>query len=163
MLVCLPCDCTSANLNKTSVREKSRSVYLPIGEFSELFDDIPPLVLDMRRVCVVVDSLISAEKVCDCVIFAWCWQAELRYVVAWLSCCTKIFCASHKNASSVFSFADWALENQFSTQGTLVALNHRPVFADTKVIIRVLCFNQFVVCSKQNPVVYRTAKKAVFC
>ena len=66
-----PCDFTSGNLNKTSVREKSRGVYLPIGEFSELFDDIP-LVLDMRRVCVVVDSLISAEKVCDCVIFAWC-------------------------------------------------------------------------------------------
>ena len=30
MLVCRPCDCTSGNLNKTSVREKSRGVYLPM-------------------------------------------------------------------------------------------------------------------------------------
>ena len=39
--------------------------------FSELFDDIS-LVLNVRRLCVVVDSLISAAKVCDCVISAWC-------------------------------------------------------------------------------------------
>ena len=32
--------------------------------FSELFDDIS-VVLNFRRLCVVVDSLISAEKVCD--------------------------------------------------------------------------------------------------
>ena len=55
----------------TSVREKSRGVYLAIGCFSELFDDIS-LKLNMRRLCVVVDSLISAAKVCDCVISAWC-------------------------------------------------------------------------------------------
>ena len=33
-------------------------------------------------------------------------QVELRYVVSdrgWSSCCTKIFCTSHWNASSVFS------------------------------------------------------------
>ena len=30
-LVCRPCDSTSGNLNKTSVREKSRGVYLPRG------------------------------------------------------------------------------------------------------------------------------------
>ena len=28
----------------------------------------------MRRLCVVVDGLVSAAKVCDCVISAWCWQ-----------------------------------------------------------------------------------------
>ena len=66
-----PCDSTSGNLNETSVREKSRGVYLAIGCFSELFDDIS-LKLNMRRLCVVVDSLISAAKVCDCVISAWC-------------------------------------------------------------------------------------------
>ena len=37
-------------------------------------------------------------------------------VVARLSCWTKIFCASHKNVSSVFSLADFALKNQFSTE-----------------------------------------------
>ena len=31
MLVCGPCDFTSGNLIKTSVREKSRGVYLPMG------------------------------------------------------------------------------------------------------------------------------------
>ena len=36
-------------------------------------------------------------------------------VVAWLKCCTKLFCASHKNVSSVSSLADFALKNQFST------------------------------------------------
>ena len=35
-------------------------------------------------------------------------------------------------------------------------------FADTKVIICVVCFIQFVVYSVRNPVVYRTAKKVVF-
>ena len=36
-----------------------------------LFNDIS-LMLNVRRLCVVVDSLISAAKVCDCVISAWC-------------------------------------------------------------------------------------------
>ena len=35
--------------------------------FSELFDDIS-LMLTVRRLCVVVDSLVSATKVWDCVI-----------------------------------------------------------------------------------------------
>ena len=30
------------------------------------------LVLNVRRLYTVVDSLISAAKVCDCVISAWC-------------------------------------------------------------------------------------------
>ena len=42
-----------------------------------------------------------------------------------------------------------------------MALHHRPVFADKKVINCALCFIQFVVYSLQNPVVYRTAKKVV--
>ena len=42
-----------------------------------------------------------------------------------------------------------------------MALHHRPVFADKKVIIFALCFIQFVVYSMRNPVVYRTAKKVV--
>ena len=44
-----------------------------------------------------------------------------------------------------------------------MALHHRPVFADKKVIICALCFIQFVVYSMRNTVVYRTAKKVVFC
>ena len=44
-----------------------------------------------------------------------------------------------------------------------MALNHRPVFADKKVIVRVLSFIQFVVYSMRNSVVYRKAKKVVFC
>ena len=41
-------------------------------------------MLNVRRLCVVVDSLISAAKVCDCVISAWCLQVcdrvvELRF------------------------------------------------------------------------------------
>ena len=50
-------------------------------------------MLNVRRLWVVGDSLISAAKVCDCVSSALCWQAQLRYVVEWLSCCTKIFLA----------------------------------------------------------------------
>ena len=69
-----PCDSTSANLNRTSVREKS--IYRCLSgnrlSFSELFDDIS-LMLNVRRLGVVVNSLISAAKeVCDCVISAWC-------------------------------------------------------------------------------------------
>ena len=41
-------------------------------------------MLNVRRLCVVVDGLISAAKVCDCVISAWCLQVcdrvvELRF------------------------------------------------------------------------------------
>ena len=67
-----PCDSTSGNLNKTSVREKPGACLSGNRlSFSELFDDIS-LMLNVRRLCVVVDSLISAAKVCDCVISAWC-------------------------------------------------------------------------------------------
>ena len=31
-------------------------------------------MLSVGRLCVVVDSLISTAKVCDCVISAWCRQ-----------------------------------------------------------------------------------------
>ena len=79
--------------------------------FSELFDDIS-LVLNVRRLCVVVDCLISAAKVRDSVISAWC----CRYVVAWWSYFAKILCASNKNVSLVFRFADCALEKLLSTQ-----------------------------------------------
>ena len=60
-----------------------------------------------------MDSLISAAKVCDCVISA-CVD---RYVIAWLNCgFAKIFCASHINiVLSVFSLADCTLEKQLST------------------------------------------------
>ena len=62
-LVCRPCDYKSGNLNKTSVREKSRG-------FSELFDDLW-LLLNVRRLCVVVDSLIRAtNSLCVIVISA---------------------------------------------------------------------------------------------
>ena len=40
--------------------------------FSGLFDDIL-LVFNVRRLCVVVDSLISAAKVYNCVISKWFW------------------------------------------------------------------------------------------
>ena len=58
------CDSTSANLNKTSLSGNMLS-------FSELFDDISPM-LNVGRLCVVVDSLNSAAKVCDCVISTCC-------------------------------------------------------------------------------------------
>ena len=48
----------------------------------KLFDNLS-LVVNVRRLCVVVESLISTAKVCDCVISAWCWEAELNEVRAW--------------------------------------------------------------------------------
>ena len=112
-LVCQPCDYTSANEKDEYKRKVQRCLFANRLSFHELFDDIS-LVLNVRRLCVVVDSLISAAKVCDCVISAWCWQA--RYVIAWLSCFAKIFCASHKNVFSVFRLPDFTLEKQLSTQ-----------------------------------------------
>ena len=83
---------------------------------------------------------------------------------------TVIFCASQKEVSSVFSLVDCALENQFSTRigsrsgfSELYGFEPKAAFADKKVIIYVLYFNQFVVYSMRNPVIYRTAKKVVFC
>ena len=69
-------------------------------------------MLNVRRLCVVVDCLISAAKVCDSVISAWC----CRYVVAWWSYFAKILCASNKNVSLEFRFADYALEKLLSIQ-----------------------------------------------
>ena len=67
-----PCDSTSGNLNKTSVSTKvQRCLSGNRLSFPELFDDISRM-LNVRRLCVVVDSLISAAKECDCVISAWC-------------------------------------------------------------------------------------------
>ena len=77
-----PQELTFCSIN--AVREKSRGVYLPIGwvfpSYSTVwFDDIS-LVLNVRRLCVVVDSLISAAKVSDCVISAWYWKVCDRVV-----------------------------------------------------------------------------------
>ena len=44
--------------------------------FSELFDDLL-LMLNVRRLCVVVDSLIGAAKVCD-------FGMVLTGMIAWL-------------------------------------------------------------------------------
>ena len=52
------------------------------------------------------------------------------------------------------------IEANWDPSLNLLALNHRPVFADKKVIICALCFIQFVVYSMRNPVVYRIAKKS---
>ena len=73
MLVCQPCESTSGNLNKTSLREKSRgALFVSRLSFSELFDDIL-LELNVRTLYVVVDQgRISAAKVCDCVVSAQC-------------------------------------------------------------------------------------------
>ena len=60
-------DSTSRNLHKTSVRDKFRGVFFANRlSFIELFDDIS-LLLNVRILCVV-DSFISAAKVCNCVI-----------------------------------------------------------------------------------------------
>ena len=63
---------TSGNVNKTSVREKvQRCLSGNRLSFSELFDDISHM-LNVSRLCVVVDSLIPVAKVCDCVISSCC-------------------------------------------------------------------------------------------
>ena len=54
------------NLNKTSVRKKSRGVYLLIGWVFPSYSMTFRLCWTWGRLCVVVDSLISAAKVCDC-------------------------------------------------------------------------------------------------
>ena len=65
---------------------------------------------------MVVDSLISAAKVCDYVISTWCRQVcdrvlELQF--------RQNFLCHHKNVSSVFSLADCTLGKQLSTQEKL--------------------------------------------
>ena len=57
MLVCWPCDCTSGNLNKTSVREKPRVVYLPIGFLFFRVIWWYFAMLNVTRLCVVTDVL----------------------------------------------------------------------------------------------------------
>ena len=46
-------------------RRVQRCLFANRLSFSELFDDIS-LMLNVRGLCVIVDSLISATKVCDC-------------------------------------------------------------------------------------------------
>ena len=73
--------------------------------FSELFDDIS-LMLNVRRLYVVVDILISASKVCNCVI-------ELR---GWTAVSPKYSVPAINIVSPVFSLADCTLGKQLSTQ-----------------------------------------------
>ena len=106
--------------------------------FSELLDDIS-LVLNVTRLCVVVDSRINAAEVCDFGISAWCRHLTGRT----------------RNSR---------LRKIGSTVGLVSADSWlSTILADKKVIICVLCLNQFVVYSMQNPGVYRILKKAVFC
>ena len=79
--------------------------------FSELFDDIS-FVLNVRRLCVVVDCIISAAKVCDSVISAACRKVCGRVVELFRQ---NILCCN-KNVSLVFRFDDCAWEKLFSTQ-----------------------------------------------
>ena len=65
-----------------------------------------------------------------------------------------------KNQYVVAEFYPWS---KFYFLLFTKSYNHTTVFADKKVIICALCFIQFVVYSMRNPVVYRTAKKVVFC
>ena len=69
MLVCRPC------VHPGTYDEYKRKVQSCLSanrlNFSKLFDDIS-LLLDVGRLCVVVDSHISAAKVCNCVISARC-------------------------------------------------------------------------------------------
>ena len=63
---------------------------------------------------MVVDSLISAEKECD---FQMVLTGRTQVCGRVVELLHQMFCASHKNVSSVFSLADCALlENQLSTQ-----------------------------------------------
>ena len=74
---------------------------------------------------------------------------------------------------SVFSLADRTLEKATLDSGKLDVglvsagsngIEPYAILCAYKVTICVLCFIQFVVqYSMRNPVVYRTAKKAVFC
>ena len=74
--------------------------------------------------------------------------------------------------TSVFSLADRTLEKDTLDSGKLDlglvsagsnSIEPYAILCAYKVTICVLCFIQFVVYSMRNPVVYRTAKKVVFC
>ena len=58
-------------------RKVQRCLFANRLSFSELFDDIA-LMLNVTRLYVVVDSLISAAKVCDCVT-GMCSLVKLRF------------------------------------------------------------------------------------
>ena len=64
MLVCRPCDCTSGNLNKTSVREKSRGVYLTIGWVFQSY--------------LMIFCLCSTWE--D---YAWLWIVPWKCIIVW--------------------------------------------------------------------------------
>ena len=59
----------------------------------------------MPRKCVIVGFPHGVDK-----------QNSGIYVVTWLGCFAKIFCARHENVSSVFRLADRTLEKQILTQ-----------------------------------------------
>ena len=65
----------------------------------ELFDDIS-LVLS-AEVNAWLLIVLSVPRKC---VIVWFPHGVERYAAAWLNCFAKIFCASHKNVSSVFRF-----------------------------------------------------------
>ena len=68
-------------------------------------------LLNVRRLCVVVNSLISAAKVCDCVISERCCDrlVELRFR-------QNILCQTLISFRRCLSLADCTLEKQLLTQ-----------------------------------------------
>ena len=96
--------------------------------------------LNVRWLCVVVDSRISAAKACD-----------FRMVLTDLD-----------RHNSGMWLRDWAGSRYSFSARVLGFEPFKPVSADETVIICVLCFNQLVIYSMRNRVVYRTAKKVVF-
>jgi len=74
-------------------------------------------VLSVERLCVVVDSLISAAKVVNCVIPE---VVDRENSSISLCSCYKNIVYMHKNASWVLSLRDFVLKNQFWAQGRCV-------------------------------------------
>ena len=73
-----------------------------------------------RKALVTWQFAVCHENMMLKVSIVWFPHGVDRYVVAWLSCFAKIFCASHRNVSSVFRFPDCTLEKQLSTQGNWI-------------------------------------------
>ena len=80
-------------------------------------------MLNVRRLCVVVDSLISAAKVCDSVISAWCWPGGIK-VGRWNERVRAKRCDVMQPRPQGFSFKKWVgREKALASAGHLHSLS----------------------------------------
>ena len=117
------------------------------------------LWLKVKRLWVIVDSLISATKMYVCVISGWCWQKEHRLWFRGWAVALKVSGPAIKtNASSVFSSGECALEN--STQ-KIYSMRISVIYQFEKIVVFCLIFKLLCALTRHFLTAFHSTKNFI--